>query len=166
MKINIVTSELKKANRYLNLSLLIFALFMLLFFISFWFPNNTLIKNLYAISVFVSGGSILFSVILLIYRQSCKKVIDLDQSEIMELTINSHIDPSKILKLNDIEYAGNQIKVVSDSKIYEIDKSTAFELIKNGSDLNARAFFKKTSRFDFPPKELFNELMSILWAAS
>tara|TARA_R110002096_G_C14238283_1_gene692554 strand:+ start:120 stop:620 length:501 start_codon:yes stop_codon:yes gene_type:complete len=166
MKINIITSELKKANRNLNLSLLIFGLFMLLFFISFWFPKSDLMKSVYLISLFASGVLIMVSIILTIFRQSKKQTIELDKTQIVELTINSQIGAEKITKKSEIEYAGNQIKTNLHSKIYEVDKTTAFELLNSGMNLKTINRTKNNNGFDMSPKELISDLMSMLWASS
>ncbi|QIJ88294.1 hypothetical protein C7H62_0485 [Mesoflavibacter sp. HG96] len=166
MRINIITSKLKKANRNLNLSLLIFGLFMLLFFISFWFPKSDLMKSVYLISLFASGVLIIVSIILIIFRQSKKQTIELDKTEIAELTINSQIGAEKITKDNEIEFSGNEIKTKSESKVYEINNKSAFELLKTGQEIRTKSLTKKTNGLDMSPKELFNDLMSMLWASS
>ncbi len=166
MRINIITSELKKANRNLNLSLLIFGLFMLLFFISFWFPKSDLMKSVYLISLFASGVLIIVSIILIIFRQSKKQTIELDKTEIAELTINSQIGAEKITKDNEIEFSGNEIKTKSESKVFEINNKSAFELLKTGQEIRTKSLTKKTNGLDMSPKELFNDLMSMLWASS
>ena len=166
MKINIITSELKKANRYLNISMLIFGLFMLLFFVSFWFQESDLMKSIYLISLFTSFGLILISILLLMFRQSRKRNIELDKNQIAELRINSQISTEKISEKSEIEYAGNEIEMNLDSKIYEIDNKTAFELLNNGTNLKSLNRTIKTNGFDISPKELFSGLMSMLWASS
>ena len=166
MRINIITPELKKANRYLNISMLIFGLFMLLLFLSFWFPENDLMKSIYLISLFTSLGLILISILLLMFRQSRKRNIELDKNQIAELRINSQISPEKISKKSEIEYAGNEIKTDLDSKVYEIDNKTTFELLNSGTNLKSLNRTIKTNGIDISPKELFSDLMSMLWASS
>ncbi len=92
--------------------------------------------------------------------------IELDKTQIVELTINSPISPEEITKKSEIEYVENEIKTNLDSNIYEIDNTTAFELLKSRKNLKIISRTKKNSRLDMSPKELFNDLMSILWAAS
>ena len=166
MKIKIITSELKKANRNLNISLLIFGFFILLFIISFWFPKSGLMKNVYLFSLFASVSFIVISIILLLIRQSKKQTINLDKDQMAELTINSQIEPEKILKTSEIEYCGNELKTNLNSKIYEVDNKTAYELMNSGTDLKITSLTKKNNEFDTSPKELFSDLMSMLWASS
>ena len=166
MRIKILTFELKKANRNLNLSLLIFGFFMLLFFISFWFPKSDLMKSVYLISLYTSGVLVIVSIILTIFRQSKKQTIELEKTQIVELTINSQIGAEKITKKSEIEYAGNEIKTNLHSKIYEVDKTTAFELLNSGMNLKTINRTKNNNRFDMSPKELISDLMSMLWASS
>jgi hypothetical protein len=166
MRINIVSSELKKANRNLNLSLLFFGLFMLLFFISFWFPKSDLMKIFYIISVFYYVALIIYSIIITILRQSKKQTIELDKTQIAELTINSQIGAEKITKKSEIEYARTEIKTNLHSKIYEVDNTTAFELLNSGMNLKTINQTKNNNGFDMSPKELISNLMEILWASS
>ena len=139
---------------------------MLLLFISFWFPKSDLMKSVYLISLFTSGVLIIVSIILSIFRQSKKQTIELDKTQIAELTINSQISPEKISKKSEIEYAGNQIKTNPHSKIYEVDKTTAFELLNSGMNLKTINRTEKNNGFDMSPKELISDLMSMLWASS
>ena len=162
MKINILTSELKKANRKLNISLLIFSFFMLLFFISFWFAESDLMKYTFMISLFGCAGLILISIIFLIIRQNKKQTIELDKTEIAELNINSKISFEKIAKETEIEFSGNEIKTKSDLKVYEINNKSAFELLKSGQEIKIKNLTKKNSGLDMSPKELFSDLMSML----
>ena len=166
MRINILTSELKKANRNLNISLMIFGLFMLLFFISFWFPKRDFMKSIYLISLFASGGLILISILFLIFRQTKKRSIELEENQIAELIINSQMSAEKISKKSEIEYLGNEIKTNTVEEIYEVSNSTAFELLHSGIEMKTTNRTKNNSGMNMSPKELFNDLMSILWASS
>jgi hypothetical protein len=166
MKINIVTSELKKANRNLNISLLTFGLFMLLFFISFWFPNSDLMKSVYLISLFTSCGLILISFLFLIFRQTKKRSIELDANQLAELIINTQMSAEKISKKSEIEYLGNEIKTNMVTEIFEVSNSTAFELLHSGIELKITTRSKKNNGMNMSPKELINDLMSTLWASS
>jgi hypothetical protein len=139
---------------------------MLVFFISFWFPKNALVKNVYLISLFASGGFLLLSIILSIFRQNKKQTLEFDKTHITELTINSEIETEKITKKSEIEFTGNLIKTNSDSKVYEINNESAFDLLKFGNEIKTINLTKKNSGLDMSPKELFNDLMSMLWASS
>ena len=83
-----------------------------------------------------------------------------------ELTINSQIEPKNISKKSEIEYCGNELKTTFDSKIYQVDNITAFKLLKSETKLITTSLTKKNSGLDSSPKELFSELMSMLWASS
>ncbi|WP_248723304.1 hypothetical protein [Seonamhaeicola sp. ML3] len=123
-------------------------------------------KSVYLISLFASGVLILVSIILTIFRQSKKQTIELDKNQIAELTINSETDAETITKKSEIEYAGNEIQTKSDSKVYEINNKCAFELLKCGQEIMTTNLTKKSNGLEMSPKELFNDLMSILWASS
>ncbi|GAA4976273.1 hypothetical protein [Algibacter aquimarinus] len=123
-------------------------------------------KSVYLISLFASGILIIVSIILSIIRQSKKQSIELDKTQIAELTINSQIGAEKITKKSEIEYAGNEIKTNLHSKIYEVDKTTIFELLNSGINLKIITRTKKSNGFDLSPKELIRDLMSMLWASS
>ena len=118
------------------------------------------------ISLFASGVLIIVSIILIIFRQSKKQTIELDKTEIAELTINSQIGAEKITKDNEIEFSGNEIKTKSESKVFEINNKSAFELLKTGQEIKTKSLTKKTNGLDMSPKELFNDLLSMLWASS
>ena len=166
MKINIITYQLKNNNRYVNISLLFLGFFMFLFLISLWFPTSELMKDIYLILLVASVSFILLLIFLLVYRQSIKRTIYLSQNEIVRLTVNSQIDTDKIKEKAEIEYAGNEIETVSDAKLYEIDNTTAFALLKNEGEIKISNSAKKSSGLEIPPKELFNQIISLLWAVS
>ncbi|MEZ4797894.1 MAG: hypothetical protein R2785_12090 [Flavobacteriaceae bacterium] len=123
-------------------------------------------KNVYLISLFASGGFILLSLILSILRQNKKQTIELDKTQIVELTINSRIETEKITKKSDIEFTGNLIKTNPDFKVYEINNESAFDLLKSGKEIKTKNLTQKNSGLDMAPKELFNDLISMLWASS
>ncbi|MFC4633009.1 hypothetical protein ACFO3O_03775 [Dokdonia ponticola] len=162
MKINIVTNHFKKATRFLNVSLLIFCLFMLISFISLWFSNSELTKSVFAIFILASGVMILIAVFLLILRKTLKKTIEVSIDQIETLFVNSKVDVSQIKEKEEIAYFGNSLEISNYPKNYELTNTTTFELLKNNDTSKVTNTSVKSKVLDVPPKEVFRSVLEAL----
>ncbi|MEP0262932.1 hypothetical protein [Dokdonia sp.] len=163
MKINIVTNNFKKTTRFLNISLLIFCLFMLISLISFWFTNNEIMEAVFVIFLFAGGAMLLISILLLILRQTFKEAIEVNVSQIETLHINSQIDVSQIKERAEIAYFGNSLKIIHSQKDYELNNKTAFKLLKDNDTIITINTSIKIKELDIPPKEVFKAVMGTLF---
>jgi hypothetical protein len=163
MKINIVTNNLKKTTRFLNISLLIFFLFMLVSFISLWFTDSEFMKSVAAIFMLASGVLILITFFLLILRQIFKTTIEVREDQIEVLRINSNVDVSQIKEKAEIAYFGNSLKISNDPKDYELTNATTFELLKNNDTITTTNTSVKIKGLDIPPKEIFKSVAGALF---
>lgn len=163
MEIDIVTPHYKKTTKRLNISLISFGFFVLTFIISSMLLEVKLMKYISIISVFASCFFILSSIILSVYRQYIIKTIDLSNENIIELLINSQRKAGEISKSSEISYSGNQIKTNNNSKLYEINNTTAFKLLNDLSNVKATCLATKSNYLHQSPKSLFNDIMSTLW---
>jgi hypothetical protein len=163
MKINIITNNFKKTTQFLNISLLIFCLFMLVSFISLWFTDSEFMESVAAIFILASGALILISIFLIIFRQIFKKTIEVHEDQIEALHINSQVDMSQIKEKAEIAYFGNSLKIINDPKDYELNNTTTFELLKNNGAITTINTSIKIKGLDIPPKEIFKSVAGALF---
>jgi len=163
MKINIVTNQFKKATRSLNISLLIFCLFMLISFISLWFSNSELMKSVFAIFILASGVMILIAVFLLILRQASKKTLEVNKDQIEVLFVNSEVEVSQIKEKEEIAYFENSLQISNYPKNYELTNTATFELLRNNDNSIATNTSVKSKFLDVPPKEIFKSVLEALY---
>jgi len=146
--------------------LLAFSIFMLLCFISALFLNNDVMNYIFVISILISGILILTSIILLIFGQIYKKEIEISEAEIEELNINSAINVDQIKKKTEIKYFGNILRITNDRESYELDNSTAFELLKKRNKISVKNHFIKINELDMSPKSLLHDIFTSFWGWS
>jgi hypothetical protein len=166
MKIQIVTETFKKATRFLNISLLIFCLFMIISFISFWFSNSEFMKNVGAISLLATGVLILTSIILVISRHILKKAIEINEDQIEALIINSHVDVSQIKDKKELGYFGNRLQIMGGKHTYELKNTTAFGLLKSSHRIKTSNTTSKVRSLEIPPKEILKDVAGALFGWS
>jgi len=85
-----------------------------------------------------------------------------------ELLINSNYEISKINKESHLRYGGNFLKNTTLNFKIEIDNKEVLNLLKN-MPIQPRLIkteIKETTFLDESPKEWFNDLMDMGWAAS
>ncbi|WP_299683940.1 hypothetical protein [uncultured Dokdonia sp.] len=162
MKINIVTNNFKKATRYLNISMLIFCIFMIITFISLWFTDSDFMEGIFVIFLFASGVMLLISIFLLILRPVFKKTIEINENQIEALHINSNVDTSQIKEKAEITYFGNNLKIINDPRDYELNNTTVFKLLKSNNEITTTNTFIKSKWLDIPPREIFKSIVSAL----
>ncbi len=166
MKIQIVTENFKKTTRYVNIALLIFGVSVLVFFISFWFPNSEPMKSIGMISLFSAASLIISTIFLLILRQFFKKTIEISEDQIEAIFINSHIEVIQIKSKAEIVYFGNRLQTVGDSKIYEITNKTAFDLLRGNFRIKTSNISCKVRSLEIPPHEILKDVTGALFGWS
>ena len=162
MKINIVTSSFKKATRFLNISLLIFFLCMVVAFVSLLLNESEFMKKFTVAFMLASMVMIVIAVFLLILRQVFKKTIEVHIDQIEILYINSQVDVNEIKEKEEIEYFGNSLKISNYPKNYELTNTTTFELLKNNDTSTATNTSVKIKALDIPPIEIMKSIADTL----
>ena len=162
MKINIVTNEFKKATRFLNIALFFFCLFIPVIFISLSFTSNKFMEGLVIVLILVNAILLLIAIFLLIFRQFLKKSIEVNESQMEALHINSQVSLSQIKEKTEIEYFENSLKIINDPRDYELTNTTAFKLLKSNNEITTTNTFIKSKWLDIPPREIFKSIVSAL----
>jgi len=114
----------------------------------------------------LSSVFIVISIILSFYKSFSRKVLFLNIEEILELSVNSNIELDKLRKESEIGYSGNYLIVKDEHQKIEIDNKSTYKLLKCLDSKLLKNERIQGKLLDVSTKDLFNDLMSMLWGAS
>jgi len=114
--------------------------------------------------ILTSGILLLVSILSALLNTIFVKRIELSNYKKISLLVNADLREQEIRKKSDINYAQNFI--LADIHKYEIDNNQTYNLLCSKVIENIEIKQQKTRILEFSPKEFFNTIMDMLWAAS
>ena len=162
MKIRLLTKIRKRGNAIFIVSISLFALCWLIIFpILFFFSSESVFA---AILIMISAVCLFVSIISAVITRIFVKHIDLSADAELSLIINADESLIELTKSSDINYTMNFLTV--DNVVFEIDNKQAFELYRTKKLSRIEVKYQQSKLLELSPKEIFNGIMEMLWAAS
>jgi len=166
MKIRILSTTKKKLNVALIIGLIVSIGPWLIIFPWMMFDKDGSIFT--ALLMMLSIAAIFITIIISLITFFIQPTTILEQHSDYELLINSENEISEINKESHLRYGGNFLKNSTLDLKIEIDNKEALSLLKNRAiqPLLIKTEKRETTFLEESPKEWFNSLMDIGWAAS
>ncbi len=164
MNITLLTRTKKKINSIFILSFQFFALCWLVIFPTMALGSTD--TMFIAFLILTSGVFLLISILSIIINSLLVKRLELSENIDFSLMLNTKLTEQEIKGITDIEYSRNFI--LADNRSYEIDNIQAYKLYcgQRNAVSKIEIKYQSTKLLEFSPKEFFNTIMNMLWAAS
>lgn len=165
MIVKTISKPKKTLNAASIIGMSVFSLLWILIFgmMALGFDESRIVAQLMLVSALLGATTVLTTVAAMLVNSE----LEIHKNESYELLVNSRKELEAIKSPSEIEFARNYLVNIQSKKADEINRTQTFQIIQNRhTNLEVRINKEETRYWEQSPKDLFNDLMGWLWAAS